>query len=80
MRIRFLRDFRGRATDEVFYPAGAEVEHPNWAQICAEGAAAIVDEPGPVAVAEVLDAMTDPEAETVTPARRPRRVVRDGSN
>lgn len=42
MKIRFLRDFQGVATGEVFFRAGDEVDHENWAAICAEDAAAVV--------------------------------------
>ncbi len=39
MRIRFLRDFRSAATNEVFYEAGQEADLARGAEIVAEGAA-----------------------------------------
>ena len=44
MKVTFLRDFRGRATAEVFYTAGTTVDLPDWqARMClAEGAVEFV--------------------------------------
>lgn len=42
MRIRFLRDFRSAATNEVFYEAGQEADLARGAEIVAEGAAEVV--------------------------------------
>lgn len=42
MLIRFVRDFRSAATDEVFYEAGTVVDLPRGAEIIAEGAAEFV--------------------------------------
>lgn len=42
MLIRFLRDFRSAATDEMFYEAGVEVDLPRAAELVAEGAAEYV--------------------------------------
>lgn len=69
MRIRFLRDFRGRATGEQFYPKGAEADLEDGGAVIAEGAAeAVVDEPP----AEEEEA--PPEPETPTVPRRGRKV------
>jgi hypothetical protein len=42
MLIRFLRDFQGVNTGEVFFEAGTEIDHPNGAALVAEGAAEVV--------------------------------------
>lgn len=44
MRVKFLRDFRGRATNEIFYEAGVEVDlsDDQASAVISEGAAEAV--------------------------------------
>lgn len=63
MKIRFVRDFQSKHTNEVWYPRGAEVDLPDGAAIVAEGAAEpIPDEPPPPA--------PEPPAPSVPKSRR----------
>lgn len=68
MRIRFLRDFRGHATNEQFYEAGTTVDLDSAiAQACiAEGAAVVV----PLVARE---GQASPKQEAPQPRQRGRR-------
>lgn len=60
MLIRFLRDYRGPATNEAFYEAGQTADLDRGAEIVAEGAAEAV----PLVARE---GQVDPTAPTRTP-------------
>lgn len=80
MRIRFLRGYRGRFTDEEYYEAGAVVDLAAGAAIIAEGAAVAVpepeEEPGPDTEGEgeeEPDPAESGQERPVTPAAKPAR-------
>lgn len=48
MKVRFLQDYRGYLTDEVFFTAGSEADLPNGSDLIEAGRAeAAVEEPAP---------------------------------
>lgn len=57
MNVRFLVDYRGKLTDEVFFTAGSEADLPNGDALVAAGRAEAVEpEPAVDAVVQIEDA------------------------
>lgn len=73
MKVKFLSDFRGRLTREVFYEAGeiAGFGAPVAAELVAMGVAQYAESPAP----EVAP-IQNPEPEPQTPATAPRLPAR----
>ena len=73
MRVKFLRDFRGRATGENYYTAGTVADLPDWqAAMClAEGAVSgvVVEQVPPLETGVAVSSSTAAPAVTPAPAK-----------
>jgi hypothetical protein len=75
MLVKFVRDFRGRATAEQYYTAGTVVDLPEGqaVMVLAEGAAVPVVEPASVVPPPTTEAGTSAKPARKTTARKTKR-------